>query len=283
LHRCRMAFLDQRAAWAALLTSCFLMCLGVRPSAAQAWSEFGLTESAVQPPTDGPEIQEPFFEFLVSMVNTDSLGEWSGEQLREHAAGLDRKSRFPLTELVLLSRKRPDTAVVARYPAGVVTAVWRIVLSGPLDRAMPYSILGYHPGSLRVARELVLSELFLGDVDLPLPQDGHTVHRTVTGTHVLVLEQGFVVLDADGWLDAILGAGLDDAWTLGFVIGREDGRLLGLGVSVGRKGRHIYGEFDFANDQVLAHGRPLASALSRLSRRWLNPADGNLPPPWVEP
>ena len=105
----------------------------------------------------------------------------------------------------------------------------------------------------------------------------------ITGVSVFALERGHVLLDADGWLDALLGAGLDDAWILGFVIGRQEGRLLGLGVSLGRKGRHIYGEFDFANDRVLAHGRPLASGLSRLSRKWLNNADGNLPTPWLEP
>ncbi len=281
-HR-RKSSTPGRAASAALI--CWLACglVGGQPTAALGWSEFGLAEDPALVRADGPEIQEPFFDFLLGLVAADSTGHWSGRQLRAHATALGRESRFPLDELVSVSRERPDSTAVAGYPGVPVAAVWRITLTGPQDRPMPYSILGYHPGSLRLAGELVLIELAPGDLDLTLRQGDDIVHRTVTGVRVFALAEGYVVLDADGWLDALLGAGLDDAWTLGFVTGREEGRLLGLGVSVGRKGRQIYGEFDFADDEVLAHGRPLVSALSRRSRAWLNTGAGNLPPPWIEP
>ena len=147
---------------------------------------------------------------------------------------------------------------------------------------MPYSILGYHPGSLRIGGVLVLSELGPMDLVITYEEDGERVRQLMTEVRVFPLEQGHVVLDADGFLDALLGASLDDAWTLGFVIGREEGKLIGLGVSLGRKGRHIFGEFDFFEDKVLVHGRPPMSALSRASRRWLNVESGNLPEPWIE-
>lgn len=260
---------------------CLLVGGGWGPGVAAAWSEFGLAAEAPAE-SSGLEIQEPFFEFLIGMIEADSLGEWTGDELRSHAQTLQRESRFPLAELVSLSRVRPDSMRSARYPGLDVSAVWRLVLAADQDRAMPYSIMGYHPGSLRIARELVLSELAPGDLTLDLEDDNDPHRVVVTGVSVFALERGHVLLDADGWLDALLGSGLDDAWILGFVIGRQEGRLLGLGVSLGREGRHIYGEFDFGNDRVLAHGRPLASALSRLSRNWLNTADGNLPTPWLE-
>ncbi len=182
-----------------------------------------------------------------------------------------------------LSRSRPDSTQAGHYADVEVQAVWRINLAAAQDRSMPYSILGYHPGSLRIAGQLVLSELAPVALDFQIAVDDETVTRTVTEVSIFAIEQGYVVLDADGWLDALLGAALDDAWTLGFVTGREDGRMLGLGVSLGREGRHIYGEFDFANDKILTHGRPLVRALSRHSRIWLNTESGNLPPPWLEP
>ena len=130
---------------------------------------------------------------------------------------------------------------------------------------MPYSILGYHPGSLRVARVLELAELAPLAFSLELPADDDAVrHVQVDSCRVFALEGGHVLLDADGWLDALLGAGLDDSWTLGFVTARTEGELVGLAVSLGRDGRRIYGEFDFRADKVLAHGRPLANALSRI-------------------
>lgn len=272
--------LSARAATAALVAIC-LVLISCR---AQAWSEFGTSEKKNQETQDldGPEIREPFFAFLLGMAANDSLGTWTGEQLRAHIATVGRESRFPLETMVSLQRARPDSSQALKYPGASVAAVWTIVLSGPLDRPMPYSILGYHPGSLRVGGVLVLSELAPSVVNITYVEDDQEISRHLTEVRVFPLEGGFVLLDADGLLDALLGSGLDDAWTLGFVVGREDGKLVGLGVSLGRKGRNIFGEFDFASDQVRAHGRPAMAGLSRASRRWLNVDDGNLPEPWVE-
>jgi len=247
---------------------------------AGAWSEFGTDEDTED--LAGPEIREPFFEFLIGMAESDSVGRWTGEELRIHAAACGRKSRFPLDDVVSLMRTRPDQQSIGKYPGTTVRAVWTIELIGKQDRPMPYSILGYHPGSLRIGGVLVLSELGPADLEIRYEESGELTTSLLRDVRIFPLEQGHVVLDADGFLDALLGSGLDDAWTLGFVVGREGGKLVGLGVSLGRKGRHIFGEFDFSQDKVLAHGRPPMAALSRASRRWLNVASGNLPKPWVE-
>jgi len=103
-----------------------------------------------------------------------------------------------------------------------------------------------------------------------------------TNVRVFAVASGYLVLDADGFVDALLGSALDDAWTVGLVIAREGERRVGLGVSLGRDGRRIYGEFDFVRDRVLPHGRPAASALSGFARRWLDPQRGQTPPSWQE-
>ena len=246
---------------------------------AGAWSEFGDKEEAET--VEGPEIREPFFEFLIRMAEIDSVGLWTGDELRAHAAAAGRESRFPLDDVVSMSRARPDRQAAGKYPGAMVRAVWTIELTGNLDRPMPYSILGYHPGSLRVGGVLVLSEIGPTNLTVRYVENDEQVTSLLTDIRIFPLEQGYVVLDADGFLDALLGSGLDDAWTLGFVIGREEGKLVGLGVSLGKKGRHIFGEFDFSQDKVLANGRLPMAALSRSSRRWLNVESGNLPEPWV--
>ncbi len=267
-----------RAASAAFLA--FLVLIG--SSAAVAWSEFGIEEvEAVA--TSGPEIREPFFEFLLHMAADDSVGLWKGHHLRAQVAESGRESRFPLETVVSLQRARPDPGDLGKYPGLPVAAVWTVTLSGVQDKPMPYSILGYHPGSLRIGRVLVFSELGPTEFTIRYEKDDETITEVITEARLFPLEQGFVLLDADGWLDALLGSGLDDAWTLGFVTGREIGKLVGLGVSLGRDGRRIFGEFDFTQDTVRAHGRPPMAALSRASRRWLNVDLGNLPEPWVEP
>ena len=266
-----------RAAAAALVFCGLLAPVGP----ASAWSEFG-ESSPPAPEPAGPEIQEPFFEFLLAMAEEDSLGQWSGGEVRALAAASGRQSRFPLDEVVSLRRTRPDVADAGKYPGARIRAVWTVELTGRQDRPMPYSILGYHPGSLRIGERLVFSELGPTDLHLAYLEEDRRITRWMSEVRIFPLEEGYVALDADGFLDALLGAGLDDAWTLGFVTCREEGRRIGLGVSIGRKGRRIFGEFDFTRDKVMVNGRPPMAALSRASRRWLNTEGGNLPEPWRE-
>jgi len=255
-----------------------LLCGAAAPGL--AWSEFGLEEKS-EDLTDGPAIREPFFEFLMTAAEADSIGVWSPADLARFLEHTGRDSRFPLEEVISVSRLRPEPGQEDRYREARVRAVWKIELTGDLDKAMPYSILGYHPGSLRIGGSLVFAELAPQHLTLTYSVDEDMVRKPVTDFRVFAMEEGHVLLDADGWLDALLGSGLDDAWIVGFVTAREKGRLIGLGVSLGRDGRRIYGEFDFTRDEILPNGRPAASAMSRTSRTWLDPAHGLLPEPWT--
>ncbi len=282
MYRKTKRTIGRRVSHAALAVLGLLLGTCGAAAPAGAWSEFGRAEDLPEGPTGGQAIQEPFFDFLLGIVEGDSLGDWTGAHVRTHARRLARPSRFPLSDLVSISRSRPDSLQAVRYVGARVHAVWHLVLTAAQDRPMPYSILGYHPGSLRIAQEIVLSELAAADLRLNFRTGEVTVQQLVTGARIFAVEQGYVLMDADGWLDVLLGVGLDDAWILGFVTGYHDGQRLGLGVSIGSKGRRIFGEFDFAKDEVLVHGRPLAKALSRTSRLWLNGDAGNLPEPWRE-
>ncbi len=245
---------------------------------AQIWTEFGPVPE--EKPAAGDLISEPFFAFVIELAEGDSLGRWDSEDVRRFATARGERSRFPLDQLVTVVRRRPDPDERRRWPGVRVTAHWDLDLKEDLDRPMPYDILGYHPGSLLVSRHLELVELRPGPLDLTGQLKDRRTTAAFRDVHVLALVKGYMVLDADGFVDALLGSALDDAWTVGLVIAREEERRIGLGVSLGRKGRKIYGEFDFVRDKVLAHGRPAASALSGYCRRWLDPQAGQVPTPW---
>ncbi len=214
------------------------------------------------PDPNAPEVNEPFFAMVLQWAADDSLGTWSGDDVKAYAEKVGRPSKFPLGDLVSFSRSRPDTSGAEIWPGMTVKATWDIELIGDLTPAMPYSILGYHPGTLRITRIVSMSEVHLGVVGLA-SVDGQT---NVSDIQLFRMEKGSLVLDVDGWLDAILGKRLDDAAMLGFVAARENGKLIGLAVSIGKEGRPIYGELDFRKDKVLANGRPVASALSAACR-----------------
>ncbi|MFH2050999.1 MAG: hypothetical protein ABIK96_00890 [bacterium] len=264
-----------RAAAAALLLAALV---GAGGAAGQAWSEFGAP--AREAPAAGTEIREPFFEFLLAMADGDSLGSWTGEDVRRFAGERGRASKFPLSDLLLVERVRPPSfrGGGAQRPV----AVWTLELAAPLDKPMPYDILGYHPGSLRVSRRLVLEEVRFGSQRLDFEDGRQQRSVALRDVRLFAITEGKVLLDADGFVDALLGAALDDAWTLGFATAWEGESRLGLGVSLGRKGRRIFGEFDFVNDKVLPNGREEASALSSFCRRWLERERDRLPAVWVE-
>lgn len=263
--------------FALLALPCALPC-GAPPARAQVWSEFGAR--AEQAPAAGVEIREPFFAFLLAMAESDSLGSWTGQDLCDFAVRCGRPSKLPLADLVQVRRARPEPDQAARWPGVRPVAVWRLRLDADLSVPMPYSILGYHPGSLLVSGGLDFTELWVGQRTVEYRQDKETAAANFDSVRIFALTAGRLVLDADGFVDALLGSALDDSWTLGFVTAREDGNRLGVGVSLGRNGRRIYGEFDFARDKILPGGRPSASALSGYSRHWLDPEKGNLPAPW---
>ncbi len=245
---------------------------------AQTWTEFGPAPEETQ--VVGDSISEPFFAFLIKMAEEDSLGTWDGADVAGFARATGHVSRFPLDELVSIRRVRPSLAELRARQGVTVTARWDLELAGDLDRPMPYDILGYHPGSLKVSRRLELMEMNLGDKDLHSQRGKKSFSANFKDIRIFALTKGYMVLDADGLIDALLGSALDDSWTVGLVVAREGERRIGLGVSLGRKGRKIYGEFDFARDKVLAHGRPAVSLLSSYCRRWLDPERFMVPPPW---
>jgi hypothetical protein len=248
--------------------------------AAAAWNEFGLRTTPA--PAVGDTIVEPFFALVVGMAEADSLGTWDAADVAALAAARGRPSRLPVDRLVSIERRRPAPGTEGRHAGARVLAEWIVAFDGPLGFPLPYSILGYHPGSLRLSRTLHLAELAPVDLTLRWREKRRQQEKALGGVRVFACEKGYLLLDADGVVDRLLGDLLDDSWTVGFVTARDGAARVGLGLMQGRDGRPIYGEFDFARDRVEAHGRPLAGALASAARRWLDPAGGLLPEPWVE-
>lgn len=250
-------------------------------SRAAAWNEFGLPEPAAPALTD--TIVEPFFAFVLGRADGDSLGVWCGADVAAFARERGQVSRLPLAHIVTMERRRPAPGTEDRFEGARVLAEWRLTFDGALDFPLPYSVLGYHPGSLRLSSALELAEL--APVDRTLTWRDRKlgeVEHAVGAVRVFVCEHGFLLLDADAVIDHLLGDLLDDSWTVGFVTARDGPKWLGLSVMLGREGRPLYGEFDFATDSIEPHGRPLAAALAAYGRPWLDPRRYALPRPWVE-
>jgi hypothetical protein len=80
-------------------------------------------------------------------------------------------------------------------------------------------------------------------------------------------------MDVAGLVDRLLGGKLDDCSTQGFAICRSEGRLHGLAVSCNRDLKPFCGEIDFATNEIIPDGRPVARGVAVYVRPWLRPGD----------
>ena len=251
-------------AWVAICTVCSIVDASAWDPSDDLDDWYGREEATE--PLNGPEIRDPFFEFVVRIVEEDSLGTWSREDLLAYVSASGRETKLPVDQVVALSRLSCDE------PGHRVV---RLELADDLELPLPYSILGYHPGTLYVSRVLEATESNPHDAVLHLPGGGDRSRKFwVSEVRVLTFVVGHVVLDVDGLIDRLLGKKLDDAWLECFVLARvvnapapEDNGLNGLALGRSRKDRPLSGSFDFRRDKVLPNGRPVAKALSYHCRR----------------
>jgi hypothetical protein len=264
---------------AAILAALLAAAAGVRGDDSHLWG----ASAAL---TAGPEVRDPFFEFCVGLAEGDSLGAWTGVDLARRIAATGRRSKLPVEMVVRIERRAIPASEQPISRDRRATRRWRVELDADLSRPLPYSILGYHPGTLHVSRVLEAFEWIMPGASVRV--DGPDGPELRVGTlHALRLEAGHVVLDADGLVDKLLGKKLDDTWTEAFVLARVDGaadpRENGLnGVALGRSrtGRPLNGAFDFRRDEVLPNGRPAARALSGLCRPVVAPYERPDPRAW---
>jgi len=226
-----------------------------------------------EPPTDDPaaepEIRDPLFELLVCFIEGDSLGAWTGDDLRLRLDRTGRRSKLPVQNLCRLERRAAVGPEVETRRGARVTRILSVSFDGPLRLPMPYSILGYHPGSLYLSPELRFSEWELGSPNVHVAVGEQVTRYRSAGLKAFRLDEGWIVLDAAALVDRLLGGKLDDTWTDGFALGRVAGRLQGVALGQNRQGKRLCGEIDFRRDKVLSRARPIARGVSRYVRPWL--------------
>ncbi len=278
--------LPARTALRGLLFSA-LVTVTAMAGAAAAAAPLDPPEPAAEAPGAGVAgaphiISDPLYELLIDIAEGDSLGAWSQADLRARIERTGRRSKLPY-ELIEKIVRRPALPAEAETRRGAqVSRVWEITLTHAVRMPMPYSFLGYHPGSLLASRRFIASEWRLGPRTLYMAR-GNTVTRyEAEGTLVFRLDEGYIALDVDAWLDKLLGSLLDDFYTDGFAICRCWGRLWESSLLTTRDGRPDYGEFDLERNRIVEDTDRISLALGLLTRPWVAPRAGLPARSWPE-
>jgi hypothetical protein len=239
-----------------------------RPCAAQLWSAGpdGVRQSEDWVLAEG--VADPLFSAMIGVVDSDFFGGIRQAQI-DSIITANGGSKLPYEVF----------AEIRRVPVpGAAAALVQFLLFDEVDRPIPYSLLGYNPGSIRASQRLDFLEFDIGRRRyLVKIGDDDEVEVQIENAHLLVLVDGYMEMDFDGWLDRMLGSKLDDMRVKAFLIfTTPEGQRYSLGMGQTKKGRGKTGAFDFLEDstvfpapkELLVVGREMRTEGLRRLEQW---------------
>jgi hypothetical protein len=202
-----------------------------------------------------PRVRDPVFAILVAYVRADRVGLVTREAVADTLTRRRRKSRLPWR----LAREFSRAHATADSSATVT-----LLFDEPVDTPIPYSLLWYHPGRIRASARCRFREWRLDELPFEVRKDGRKqAARPLADVRLFALEEGELLLDIHAWLDALLGARLDDTFVKCLAVGRYRGREYGFAFGRSRNGKPRIGVFDLSDDSVVF---PMSSDLRAANR-----------------
>jgi len=218
-----------------------------------------------------PGVNDPVFSILTWLVTSRTYGTITQERLRQEVARIGGKSRLPYESVVSITREPVKPGC---------TALIRLEFQEPIDLPVPYSILGYHPGSFTASQRCVFREWEIGKIRLSeSEQNGdHTETRTIDleDVHLFASVEGDVKIDIDAWIDALLGGAIDDTDITALMLCRWKGEWYGVAMGYGHDHSGRSGILSLRQDKILfptpdglrGVGRQMRAHAERLGRTW---------------
>jgi hypothetical protein len=191
----------------------------------------------------GTEVKDPVWALLIGLSESNLCGALTRGRIEREVNQSGRPTRIPM----------PYLLAVRRTPKSETRADVVFLSIHDLDLPVPYDVLGYHPGRMRLSGDLRFQEWKLGRVEVQNPEGAPIVLDDV---RVWGLDRGRVQMDIDGWLDAMLGPKLDDMDLEGFALCHYKGERFGFALGFGPKGSGRSGAFNFREDKIVFPNPP---------------------------
>lgn len=193
------------------------------------------------------EVKDPVFALLIGLVEADIYGTLDQSRLVAELGRRNAKSKLPYEHVLDVTRLpaadgRPTNEVLVRFDENIKLPI-------------PYSILGYNPGSFRTSRVCRFREWQLGDIEVTLQKkegDGYVdVPVPLEDVHLFGLLDGEIDLDIDAWVDRLLGGAIDDTEISALMLCRYEGTWHGWAMGYNKKHKGRSGALDFKKDSVV--------------------------------
>lgn len=186
-------------------------------------------------------VTDPLFALMLGVIDHDFYGLVAQSEL-DSIVQANGGTKLP-HEVFTRIRRRPVGDGADSYV--------EFQLSESVDRPIPYSLLGYNPGSIRASQRIDFLHFAIGERSYLVELDDTQQEITIEDAQLFVVADGFMEMDFDGWLDRLLGSKLDDMQVKAFLTFRWQGQRYSLGMGLNNKGRGKTGAFDFVADETL--------------------------------
>jgi hypothetical protein len=185
------------------------------------------------------QVKDRFFAYLIALAQADAYGNLDSGQIGGVLGEFLGRTSVPFELITGIERRPADGG-----DPGTVRISFRERLKTPV----PYSILGYHPGSVWADTTVRFYEYYMPRRVVWLSKESQV---TLTDIHVFAVYEGWAVVDIDAWVDKILGGRLDDTWIIVLALFKYEGDWHGIAAGYGPSGEGRSGVFNFRTDKIL--------------------------------
>ncbi|MBN1424947.1 hypothetical protein JXA88_10355 [Candidatus Fermentibacteria bacterium] len=189
----------------------------------------------VEPAAD---VRDPVLSFLVGLLRDDILDTLEGDDIRRVTAQSRRSTLIPLKLLERMGRGQgpsPDTRIVSFW----------LTRDGKVPA--PYSLLGYHPGSVLIHRRIELVEWHVGRVVITERGRGSFA---LDDCYVWAVHEGRIGIDIDAFIDRLLGGSVDDMTVNSLALFRLDDVRYAMAMGYNKKGKGRSGALHLRKDEI---------------------------------
>ncbi len=198
------------------------------------------------------EVKDSFFAYVIGVIGSGAEVELSNSDLRGILTEFTSTLALPFDLISSVSRRREPGAALPYF---------EISFSGPASIPIPFSFLGYHPGSINTSQDIVFTETRPVS---GLPGDTSDVDIV----YVMRLSRGAVYVNVDDWLEWLIPSLVQDMEVESICIFRASagwyGLLSGTG---GNTGDPIVQFFDFTRNSIVY---PISRQFRELGERIRN-------------
>jgi hypothetical protein len=194
-------------------------------------------------------VRDTFFSYVLGIILTGIDVDIDNAQMRSILTEFQSKLKFPF-DLI--------TRVIQHNDPDMDRRLISLVFSGNVVIRIPYSVLGYHPGTIMSTERLNFRVIRSAYTD-PL--------GTYTPVYNLTLADGSVLINIDDWLVYLFGSVLDKLEVHHIVFFNYKGSWIGLVEGKGKIfKRNMREYFDFTNNRIIY---PIPVKLDAMGRAFI--------------